>query len=154
MAICYRIQKSKHNSGTLSGIGASITGGRWNPVGTPMVYTSTTVSLCVLEILVHTDKSLLPNFPPHSLIKLEIPDECIREFHPDELLPGWTSIPPTDVSRFFLMPYLTTNSSLAFKVPSAVNPYEYNILLNPEHPDIGKVIEYPPIAFKFDQRFM
>lgn len=88
MAIAYRIQKSKHNATTLSDVGASITGGRWNDPGVPLVYTSTTISLCVLENLVNIDKSLWPTLPPMSLIKLEISDKCICEFDLIQLPPN------------------------------------------------------------------
>jgi RES domain-containing protein len=40
--------------------GAMLAGGRWNPIGTPMLYTAQNLSLACLEILVHLDRSQLP----------------------------------------------------------------------------------------------
>jgi RES domain-containing protein len=40
--------------------GAMVAGGRWNPIGIPMLYTAEHLSLACLEILVHLDKSQLP----------------------------------------------------------------------------------------------
>ena len=40
--------------------GAMEAGGRWNPPGTPMLYTAQQLSLACVEILVHLDKSELP----------------------------------------------------------------------------------------------
>src|SRR3954471_12928197 len=44
----------------LDGEGARRAGGRWNSPGLPAVYTSSALSLCVLELLVHTDPDLVP----------------------------------------------------------------------------------------------
>jgi RES domain-containing protein len=35
-------------------------GGRWNSIGTPMLYTAQHLSLACVEVLVHLDKSDLP----------------------------------------------------------------------------------------------
>ena len=40
--------------------GAMLAGGRWNPIGTPMLYTAQHLSLACIEVLVHLDKSQLP----------------------------------------------------------------------------------------------
>lgn len=44
----------------LSGEGAEQTGGRWNRVGTPMVYTSSTRAIATLETIVHLNAGGLP----------------------------------------------------------------------------------------------
>jgi RES domain-containing protein len=40
--------------------GAMLGGGRWNPIGTPMLYTAQHLSLACIEVLVHIDKGQLP----------------------------------------------------------------------------------------------
>ena len=40
--------------------GAMLAGGRWNPIGTSMLYASQSLSLACIEILVHLDKGQLP----------------------------------------------------------------------------------------------
>ena len=40
--------------------GAMEAGGRWNPIGTPMLYAAQHLSLACVEILVHLDKSEFP----------------------------------------------------------------------------------------------
>lgn len=52
-----------------SGLGAE-TGGRWNGVGTAMVYLSETASLTMLETLVHILCQLLDDF---TLLSLDVP---------------------------------------------------------------------------------
>lgn len=61
-------------------------------------------------------------------------------------------MPATQASRQFLTRYIESNTFLGFKVPSAVNPFEYNILLNPKYPHIGRVTVDDPVTFVFDLR--
>jgi RES domain-containing protein len=44
----------------LTGEGARLYGGRFNPPGIPAVYTSQSIALALLEILVHIDKAEVP----------------------------------------------------------------------------------------------
>ncbi len=46
----YRFTHKKF-AGELSGTGARLVGGRWNPVGVSVVYTSESISLALLEVL-------------------------------------------------------------------------------------------------------
>ena len=56
--ITYRISRRPYAG--LTGEGARLYGGRFNPPGIPAVYTSQSIALAVLEILVHIDKSEVP----------------------------------------------------------------------------------------------
>ena len=49
----YRFTHKKF-AGELSGTGARLVGGRWNPVGVSVVYTSESISLALLEVLANT----------------------------------------------------------------------------------------------------
>lgn len=40
--------------------GAMAAGGRWNPIGTPMLYAAQHLSLACVEVLVHLDQSEIP----------------------------------------------------------------------------------------------
>ena len=52
---CYRVVRRKYAN--LSGEGAMLYGGRFNPPGIPAVYTSQSIALALLEVLVHIDKA-------------------------------------------------------------------------------------------------
>ena len=52
--ILYRLARARYAN--LSGIGAALYPGRWNQPGQEAIYTSTEVSVPVLERLVHTPK--------------------------------------------------------------------------------------------------
>ncbi len=49
----WRIIKVSHIDSAFNGEGARIAGGRWNKIGTPMVYTAGSLALAALEIIVH-----------------------------------------------------------------------------------------------------
>lgn len=152
MAIVYRLQKPKYNTTVLSGEGASVAGGRWNTKGVPVVYTSSTISLTVLEMQVHIDRSQVSILPKSNIIELLVPDEYIHEFGLADLPADWDSNPVTESVQQFLAQYLEPGHKLAFKVPSVVNPYEYNLLINPLHTDIKHVLIMSILDFTFDPR--
>ena len=54
----FRVARRKYAD--LSGEGARLFGGRFNPPGVPAVYTSQSIALAVLELLVHLDKTEMP----------------------------------------------------------------------------------------------
>lgn len=80
MTKLYRLQSAQYGlpKDFLSGRGAEITGGRWNAVGVPVVYTSLTVELAALEYLVHYFEGF-PNskLPSMLMATIEIPEKEI-----------------------------------------------------------------------------
>ena len=80
--LVYRIARKKYIN-DLSGKGAELAGGRWNLKGLPVIYTSSTLSLAMFEILVHTDKDL----PPVDMYfsELEIQDKLIIDDYFNEV---------------------------------------------------------------------
>lgn len=127
------------------GEGSRLFGGRWNSPGQPVVYTSEHVSLCVLEQLVHLDSDLIPN--NWVVVTIEIPDNLSGEI--------LSKLPTKDeAARKFGDRWLLEKRSLFLKVPSFVISKEYNILLNPRHIDMPKVIVKDVSPFIFDPRFL
>jgi len=59
MKIC-RMRRAVRAAADYSG--AMQAAGRWNPIGTPMLYTAQHLSLACVEILVHLDKSELRDY--------------------------------------------------------------------------------------------
>ncbi|MFK7988181.1 MAG: RES family NAD+ phosphorylase [Sandaracinaceae bacterium] len=43
-------------------------------------------------------------------------------------------------------------SSAVLSVPSAVVPEERNYLVNPVHPDFGRIVTAPPVPVTYDPR--
>ena len=121
----------------LSGDGAARYGGRWNPRGVPAIYCSENSSLAALEILANLTRP--STFPSYRILDLDVPDESIV-----------TAPAPVADTRRAGADLL--RSHLAIMAPSAVNPLERNVVLNPAHPDFDEVRPGTIRPFLFDRR--
>ncbi|MCP3961005.1 MAG: RES family NAD+ phosphorylase [bacterium] len=144
----FRLCLGRWAATAFSGEGAVRYSGRWHFAGTPVVYTATTRSLAALETLVHLEIRHAP--PGFVLIPAEVPGELIADL--EDPPPGWAALPPGDVSRRAGNAWLESRRSVALRVPSIVVKGEHNVLLNPLHPELGRVEIGEPEAFGFDPR--
>lgn len=135
----------------LSGEGARINGARWNRKGTPVAYTAESRSLAALECLVHVS---LPDLPYGLRIAcIGIPKKFTpKEIAPDNLPKGWHLDPAPFIVADFGSHWAASKESLLLRVPSVVVPHEYNILINPLHPDIKSVSILEEEDFVYDER--
>lgn len=148
----YRIQKQRFVPTLLSGEGARLYGGRWNPEGVPLVYTSASPELALLETLVHLDGTPLSDLPPYVLVTIAVPDGAIETIAEADLSPDWATQPAPDHLARFLLPRLQPGyPALGFAVPSVVLPGSptRNVLLNPLHPLMPQVqvVAVAPLVF-------
>lgn len=123
----------------LSGEGARRTGGRWNRPGTPMVYTSGSISLACLETVVHLAAGDLPL--NRDLVSIEVPDDVWRAatiLKPRDDV-GWDAIPAGMVSLDAGSQWAAPKTSALLLVPSVIVPEESNILINPAHPEVARI---------------
>lgn len=151
----YRIQKQRFVPITLSGEGARLYGGRWNPEGVPLVYTSASPELALLETLVHLDGTPFRDLPPYVLVTIAVPDEAIETIAEADLPPDWQQQPaPTELARFLLPRLQPSNPYVGFAIPSVVLPGSpsRNVLLNPLHPLISQVQVVSATPLVFDER--
>ena len=135
------------------GEGARLAGGRWNPKGTPVVYTSATLSLAAQELFVHVD----PEEVPANLLGLsaDIPDQVrIKELRAAKLPRDWRRYPAPESLAAMGSDWITSLETAVLSVPSAVIPQESNYLLNPSHPDFVKIRVNEPEPFAFDPRLL
>lgn len=115
------------------GEGARLFGGRWNPKGLALVYGSSTPSLCVLEVLAHVPQRLLAD-SPYTLITATIDDEQVKRIDNTILPPNWNSRESLQQTQQFGRElFLTSDSALAYTVPSVLVPEDVNILIDPTH---------------------
>src|SRR2546425_3251509 len=84
----FRIVKRRFVRFTFSGLGARLYGGRWNSMGTSMVYTAGSLSLAVLEWRVH-----LAQWPLPSLCVTDIEFDEALVWTPTKLPPDWKHFP-------------------------------------------------------------
>ena len=147
----WRIVKAKYADSAFSGEGASRVGGRWNSRGQWVVYTSGTLSLAALELLVHL------NPPVHFdwiAMAAEF-DAGLVETLDSSLLPAeWRRFPVPASTGDFGDAWLSEARSAVLAVPSVIVPGENNFLLNPAHPDFQKIAISPPRPFAFDPRLL
>lgn len=147
----WRICRSKHELSGFSGYGAEKTGGRWNYKGQSVVYTSENLSLAALELFVHVS----PGIIPADLISLRgtLPDSIsIKRLEAPDLPKNWRKYPAPSELQEIGTNWILGLTSLVLVVPSAINPLESNILVNPAHPEIKELQVGTGQPFQFDPR--
>ena len=146
--IVYRFAHQKF-ANELSGTGARLKGGRWNPVGLPVIYTSESISLALLEVLANA--LTLEELQMIRLMEIEIP--TIAEYQDiklQSLKKDWYH--DVDYTQWMGQEILKTKKSLLFRCPSAIIHKEHNYLINPLHPDFKKIKLNSSADFYFDER--
>lgn len=140
-------------SSAFDGIGAKKVGGRWNSPGIPIVYCSDSLALAALESLVHFETSEAP--PSMIAISAQVPENLVATpYQPVDLPEGWRRVTGHDGLINRGDRWQQSNDSAALAVPSVVIPQEFNILLNPEHPDFERIQIGSARSFSFDRRLM
>ncbi len=138
MIPAFRLCKTKFLSSAFSGEGARLNGGRWNSPGLAVVYTSSSLSLATLEVLVHLEdpEAFARLF---SWVSLEIPNDLMERVDPTRLPAGWLADETNASSQSVGDAWLPSMRTAALAVPSVVTPGEWNYLLNPAHPRFPEI---------------
>lgn len=147
----WRLTHNKHV--VPDGEGARRYGGRWNRPGTPIVYTSGTLSLAILEFLVHVDSDILPD----ALVSVRATIQesvMIQTIHPSDLPRNWKDKIIPVAAQDLGTAWAKAATSAVLKVPSVVIAHEWNYLLNPLHPDFEKIQWESAVPFSFDPRLL
>jgi len=131
----YRLVKARHAASPLDGSGAKTYGGRWNSPGVALVYTSATVSLAALELLVHLHRGEVLN--RYVLVSVDLPDAAVMELDAAALPADWRRDPPPATTAAVGDEWVASGVSLALAVPSVLIPQQRNVLINPAHPDFA-----------------
>ncbi len=123
---------------------------RWHTRGRRIIYTSQTPAGALLEVLVHlrVEPDELPE--GYRLLSIDIPGRLKPR---NVRMPkGWEH----DIaqSRAKGDAWLSGGKSALLRVPSAIVPAAYNILLNPEHPDAAGFTVLDDSPFRFDRRLL
>lgn len=148
----WRITKSKHANTAFTGEGAEKGGGRWNSPGTRLVYAASSVSLALVEMLVHFGSE--PPLESYLLYSVAFDSRDANVLTPADLAAGWDSFPPTSISQSIGDEWAQQQTSLVLQVPSAVVPMESNFLFNPAHSRFDKIEIGDPMPFPIDPRLV
>ena len=126
-------------------------GGRWNSPGFSVVYTSSSLSLATLEILVHLEEAeILANY--FSFFEVGIPEALVDVLDVSSLPSGWRAETTFPHSSALGDAWLRSLKSPVLAVPSVVTPGEKNFLLNPSHSDFAKLVIGKEQRFEPDPR--
>lgn len=155
----FRLIKTKYIDVPLSTMGAEKSGGRWNPKGFPILYTSATPELAALEVLVHLDGSIpFDELPPFTLLTITLPDE-FETLTPDALTTDWRRADTTgkQICQEIIQPWLIYPTKLIMQVPSAIITRSFNYLVHGHHPLFNELKPSRSITvrtedFSFDSR--
>jgi RES domain-containing protein len=127
----WRLDLKEHGATWDRGIGAAKVGGRWNPVGYPVVYCSADPATAVLEVAVHKGFSALDTIP-HVLTRARILEAGdVHVVMPDDVPnPGWLRPgSPSKGQQMFGRELLEKHFFVL--IPSAVSHESWNLLFNP-----------------------
>jgi RES domain-containing protein len=141
----YRLVRADRVDEALSGEGARLYGGRWNPPGSAVVYASESRALAVLETFVHL--TLEARNMRFVLYAITLPSRPRLERHRPGRLPR-NIASSQDVGRA----WLESGASLGLVVSSIIVPQEANYVLNVRHAQFVHVRVGKAVRFSFDER--
>jgi RES domain-containing protein len=145
----YRIAREKY-ANDLSGRRGLLTAARWHD-HLPVLYTSVQSSTCILEKLVHLEAREIHH--DLQMIKMSVPDS-VTQFvvDPHDLTANWNTYPAPRALAKIGNAWLTGKSSLLLYIPSVVDPFSQNVLINPLHEEASELKIESTTPFRFDER--
>lgn len=146
----WRITAKTYQDTAFSGAGAEEYGGRFNSVGTPVVYTSESLSLAMLELLVKAGER--QRLTGRVFISVVFREEHVTAYDREALPDGWDERPYGPASQQVGDEWVEAEASLVLRVPSVVVPLEHNYLINPRHPDAEELEVGTPQPLEPDPR--
>lgn len=154
---CWRIatDTKAYEADDMTGAGAKITGGRWNDVGIALVYAASNRALACLETVVHLNSGGLPL--NRFLVEIAVPDDMLSAAGvatSGSLPVGWDAEPAGRVSISFGSAWAQSLRTALMLVPSVIVPEEQNLLINPAHPDAGRITARKVRKWLYDPRMI
>lgn len=145
MTLLWRV--SRHSD--LKGAGGLLAPGRWHERGLPVAYLAESPAGALLEACVHTSANDVP--PRYTLLAVEVDARVrIENVDPTKLATDWPQ--REDLTREIGSAWLRAAESALLRVPSALVPATFNVLLNPLHPDAPRVRIQSAVKYPFDPR--
>lgn len=146
----FRLTRAKYSK-ELSGKGAAIKGGRWNSIGTELIYCAENRSLAMAEVAVHYNLAMLPN--DYMMMTIHCDDSLEKmEVTMSELPPKWNVFPALKRTQIFGDTFVKEGKYALCKIPSVVTQGDHNILINPHHKDFNQIKILTVEPFIFDNR--
>ncbi len=142
---------SNHES--LSGEGGLRYAARWHNAGSRIVYLAESPAGALIEVLVHLELNQFELPDTYKLLRVGLPDKIpVKAITGWEKQKDWTQRLP--LTRALGDAWRSATSTVLAKVPSAIMPSTWNYLLNPDHPDAGKIKIVGVTAAQYDARLL
>jgi RES domain-containing protein len=148
--VLWRLNPAYHAAKAMSGDGSYRRGGRWSPPGIRVIYCADSRSLALVEVLANIRGDELFQRQQWVIISVQVPEGLIER--PGRVPDSWRETPYPAATQAFGAEWVQSQRSVALRVPSVVVPGEFNYLLNPAHPQFGKIKVGKPEPFSFDPR--
>jgi RES domain-containing protein len=146
----FRLVREKH-SAVLSGVGAAIKGARWNSTGVELIYTASNRSLAMAEVAVHFTLATLPK--DYLMMTIFISDSIsLTRVNPNDLPTDWNVFPHPKSTQKVGDRFVRENKYCILQIPSAVTQGDFNLLINPYHPEFPGIKIISVDKFPFDNR--
>ncbi len=146
----FRLAREKHSS-VLSGMGAAIKGARWNSMGVELIYTASNRSLAMAEVAVHFTFATLPS--DYVMMTIFIPDNIsLVRVNQRDLPTDWNVFPHPKSTQEIGDRFIRENKYCVLQIPSAVTQGDFNLLINPYHPEFPLIKIISVGKFPFDNR--
>lgn len=142
----YRLTRQPYAD--LSGAGGLRATGRWHGQVAPIVYSSASRALALLEVLVHLDVPYQALPDDYVFQVVDATTNSIETVTRSDMEPGGRAADPLA----FGLAWLQSRRSALLRVPSVLIPQEANILLNPAHSDVASFASEIETSVHLDTR--
>lgn len=133
----FRISKEAY-AHTLRSSGSA---NRWNTKGQQVIYTGSSRSLSSLELVVHRGSIQPATAYKVMVISIADDDYLIKQVQLKDLPSNWRSLASYSALQKIGSTWYDSQETVVLKVPSAIIIYEYNYIINTEHPDFDRTIQ-------------
>ncbi|MBS0394068.1 MAG: RES family NAD+ phosphorylase [Proteobacteria bacterium] len=114
------------------------------------MYLASSEALAVLELRVHLG-SVVPR-DPYALIEIDCPQGLVATLPRSRWPRRWDAVPFNPATQRLGDRWLAAGRSALLRVPSVHSGSDFNVLLNPAHPDARRVKLVSRKRYEFDAR--
>jgi RES domain-containing protein len=144
----YRVVASDRAAGAF-GREHNLAGGRWSSPGVAAIYAAQSPGGAVLEYLAHMEGER-----PEDLVLVQGQVPVADVAMPGPLPERWRDMPYRDEVRAFGDDWLRAAQAVALSLPSVLCEASRNLLINPDHPRMGRLELVRVHAFTLDPRLV
>ena len=127
----------------------NLAGGRWSSPGNAAIYAAQSAAGAVLEYLAHMEQER-----PEALVLVQGQLPVAELAQPGPLPARWRDTPYRDEVRAFGDDWLRAGQAVALSLPSVLCELSRNLLINPDHPRMGRLELVQVHAFTLDPRLV